>query len=78
MNALVLEEINKLSIRNFPIEEELSDYDVRVEPKCVGICGSDIHYYTHGRIGDFIVKDPMILGHEASGIITEVGSKVKN
>ena len=42
----------------------------------VGICGSDVHYLKHGRIGDFIVKDPMVLGHEASGIVSEVGEGV--
>ena len=35
----------------------------------VGICGSDVHYWTHGAIGDFIVKAPMIIGHEAAGIV---------
>ena len=38
----------------------------------VGICGSDVHYWTNGRIGDFIVKAPMVLGHEAAGIVSEV------
>ncbi len=43
----------------------------------VGICGSDVHYYTHGAIGQFVVRAPMVLGHEASGTIIEVGSDVK-
>jgi len=42
----------------------------------VGICGSDVHYWTHGSIGDFVVKAPMVLGHEASGIVHEVGEHV--
>src|SRR5690606_30407462 len=41
-------------------------------------CGSDVHYYTHGAIGPFVVREPMILGHEAAGIIEEVGSAVEN
>ncbi|KAL7036374.1 hypothetical protein ACKWTF_008789 [Chironomus riparius] len=45
---------------------------------CVGICGSDIHYLVHGRIGDFVVKDKMIIGHEASGIVQKLGKDVKN
>ncbi|KAJ9574600.1 hypothetical protein L9F63_008227 [Diploptera punctata] len=45
---------------------------------CVGICGSDVHYLVNGRIGDFIVKAPMIIGHEASGIVKKVGKNVKN
>lgn len=45
---------------------------------CVGICGSDVHYYEHGRVGDFIVKSPMIIGHEASGTVAKVGPGVKD
>ena len=37
----------------------------------VGICGSDIHFYTYGAIGDFIIKSPLILGHEGSGIVSK-------
>ena len=40
------------------------------------MCGSDVHYYTHGAIGPFVVKEPMILGHEAAGEVVEVGSAV--
>jgi len=78
MKALVLKEKNKLAVEDFAIDEELSPSDVRIAIKRVGICGSDIHYYLHGRIGDFILKEPMILGHEASGIVIEVGSNVKD
>lgn len=45
---------------------------------CVGICGSDVHYYVHGRIADFIVDSPMVIGHEASGIVVKVGKDVTN
>lgn len=44
----------------------------------VGICGSDVHYWQHGRIADFVVKDPMVLGHEASGQVVKVGPAVKH
>ena len=69
MDALVLESVERLAIRDFPIEERLGPRDVRIALRTVGICGSDIHYYTHGRIGPYVVTDPMILGHEASGVI---------
>jgi D-xylulose reductase len=49
---------------------------VRIAIRTVGICGSDVHYYTHGAIGPFVVKEPMILGHEAAGTVIEVGSQV--
>ncbi|XP_039629644.1 sorbitol dehydrogenase isoform X2 [Polypterus senegalus] len=44
----------------------------------VGICGSDVHYWQHGRIGDFVLTKPMILGHEASGRVLKTGSAVKH
>jgi D-xylulose reductase len=78
MKALVLKGKNNLSVEDFAINEQLSPTDVRIAIKKVGICGSDIHYYLHGRIGDFIVKEPMILGHEASGIVIETGPDVKH
>ena len=76
MQALVLEEKLRLSLRDFPVEETLGPRDVRIKLKTVGVCGSDVHYYTHGAIGPFVVREPMILGHEASGVIEEVGSAV--
>ena len=79
MKALVLEEKLKLSLRDFPIENEevMGPHDVRIKLHTVGICGSDVHYYTHGGAGIFQVKAPMILGHEASGTVIETGKAVK-
>ncbi|GGE13793.1 alcohol dehydrogenase [Aureimonas endophytica] len=74
--ALVLEAKDRLSLREFKLDEVLGPRDVRIAIHTVGICGSDVHYYTHGAIGPFVVKEPMILGHEASGIVTEIGSDV--
>jgi len=51
---------------------------VLVKIEYVGICGSDIHYYEDGRIGDFVVTGPLVLGHEASGTIVEVGAGVRH
>lgn len=76
MEALVLEKVEKLALRDIRIEENLGPRDVRIRLRTVGICGSDIHYYTHGRIGQFVVSEPMILGHEASGVVEETGSAV--
>lgn len=76
MEALVLEKQNELQIRDIQIDEPLGAHDVRIDLRTVGVCGSDVHYYEKGRIGPFIVKEPMILGHEASGRITEIGSEV--
>jgi len=68
--------------RKIVIEEEKepeikNNNDVLVRIRCVGICGSDVHYFLEGRIGDQIVKDKIIVGHEASGEVVEVGKDVK-
>lgn len=75
--ALVLESKRKLSLRICQVNETLDSNDVRIANHTVGICGSDVHYYTHGSIGQFVVKEPMILGHEASGIVVECGKDVQ-
>jgi threonine dehydrogenase-like Zn-dependent dehydrogenase len=46
--------------------------------RSVGICGSDVHYWVEGRIGDFVVKEPMVMGHESSGVVIATGEGVKN
>ncbi len=76
--ALVLEAKGTLSLRPCPVDETLGPNDVRIANHTVGICGSDVHYYTHGAIGQFVVNEPMILGHEASGVVVECGKDVRN
>lgn len=76
MRALVLERVGELSLREIDLPQEVGPDDVRIRLHTVGVCGSDVHYYTHGRIGDFIVNEPMVLGHEAAGTIIEVGANV--
>jgi len=78
MNALVLERIHEISLRAIDVHQEMGPKDVRVKVARVGICGSDVHYYTHGRIGPFVVEEPMILGHEAAGTVVAVGSEVSS
>jgi len=76
MKALVLEKAYSLKIIDMPLYESMGPDEVRIAIKNVGICGSDLHYYTNGGIGEYVVKEPMVLGHEAAGIITETGSNV--
>src|SRR5438552_3800957 len=76
MKALVLERKGELSLRDIDLSLEVGPDDVKIAIHTVGICGSDIHYYTHGRIGHYVVDAPMVLGHEAAGTIVEVGSNV--
>lgn len=74
MKALVLDDYNKLNYRDFPDPEILAD-EVLVEVKACGICGSDVHGFD-GSTGRR--KPPVVMGHEASGIILETGAEVKN
>jgi L-iditol 2-dehydrogenase len=52
--------------------------EVLVRVTAVGVCGSDVHYYEHGRIGRYVVDAPLILGHEAGGYVASVGPDVKS
>lgn len=52
--------------------------DVLVKIEYVGVCGSDLHFFKDGHIGDYVVDEPLVLGHEPGGTIVEVGSNVKN
>jgi len=78
MQAVVLMPDRKLHIRDIAIDEPFGPHDVRIAVHTVGICGSDVHYYAHGRVGPFVVEAPMVLGHEASGTVLEVGSEVRH
>jgi L-iditol 2-dehydrogenase len=55
----------------------LGERDVLVEVRSVGVCGSDVHYYEHGRIGSFVVDRPLVLGHEASGVVIDRGARAR-
>src|SRR5271166_1501476 len=77
MLSLVLERAHELNVRDIDLPTQLGPHDVRVKMHTVGICGSDVHYYTHGAIGQFIVRDPLVLGHEASGVVAACGANVK-
>ncbi len=76
MKAVYLERVGEIAIRDYQEEKKLGPTDVEIAIKNVGICGSDIGYYRHGRIGDFVVRAPMILGHEAAGVVMSIGSEV--
>jgi L-iditol 2-dehydrogenase len=75
MEAAVLTAPHSISIR--PVTVPVLEPDqVLVRVAAVGVCGSDVHYYEHGRIGPYVVENPLVLGHELSGRIEEVGSAV--
>ena len=77
MKAVVLEEQGVINVRVRSRTSRIpGPGELRIAPYTVGVCGSDLHYYTHGRVGKYVVEQPMILGHEAAGTVLEVGPGV--
>ena len=75
MKVAVMNGVGKMGF----VEREIpqpADNEVLVKLEYVGICGSDMHYYETGRIGDYVVKPPFVLGHEPGGVVVEVGKNV--
>ena len=77
MRALVLEKKGELSLREIALPLDVGPDDVKIAIHTVGVCGSDVHYYTHGAIGSYVVRAPMVLGHEAAGTVIETGANVE-
>jgi L-iditol 2-dehydrogenase len=65
MKSMVLTGIRQLGIIEKPVPELQRDNEVLIRMESVGICGSDIHYYTHGKIGSQVVQYPFTVGHNA-------------
>jgi L-iditol 2-dehydrogenase len=76
MKAAILHKPLDLRVEDVNIPQ-IGSNDVLVKMKRVGICGSDVHYYLEGQVASFVIKKPLILGHECSGEIVEKGEKVK-
>ena len=77
MKVAVMTGIGKMGYTTRPIPTPTED-EVLVKLEYVGICGSDMHYYETGAIGNYVVKPPFVLGHEPGGTVVEVGSAVKH
>jgi L-iditol 2-dehydrogenase len=75
MRAAVLVEPGRIEMAQRPVPKPAAG-DVLVRVSSVGVCGSDTHYYRHGRVGGFVVEAPLVLGHEAAGTIVGVGESV--
>ncbi|MGI6776900.1 MAG: NAD(P)-dependent alcohol dehydrogenase [Acetivibrionales bacterium] len=75
--AVVLTNLKTLEFRDVPMPEVKPD-EILLKLEAVGVCGSDVHYYEKGKIGDFVVEYPFILGHECAGTVVEIGSEVKD
>ncbi len=75
MRASVLLGARSIEMQERPVPVPRAD-EVLVRVRSVGVCGSDVHYYKEGRIGGYVVEQPLILGHEVSGVVVDVGSDV--
>lgn len=73
MKVAQLVDVAKIQVVDMPEPQLASDLDVKVQVKAVGICGTDLHIFSHGRAD---VQFPRVMGHELSGVVTEVGNKV--
>lgn len=77
MKAMLLTGIRQMEMLEVPEPVIENPGQVKIKMSVVGICGSDIHYYTQGRIGTQVVEYPFAVGHEGAGIVIETGSAVK-
>ena len=77
MAAAVMDRPLSIEVKKVCIPEPKPD-EALILVHCIGICGSDVHYYEHGKIGRYEVKQPIILGHELAGVVVKVGNGVSN
>ncbi len=78
MKQVVLTGIRKMELTEAKVPAILNSTEVKIRLKTIGVCGSDIHYYSTGKIGTQVVQYPFPVGHECSGIIEEIGEEVTN
>ncbi len=77
MDAAVLRKPMDIRVEKVAVPKPQPD-EALIRVHCIGVCGSDIQYYEHGKIGRYVVKEPIILGHELAGEVVEVGERVQN
>ncbi|MCD6354235.1 MAG: alcohol dehydrogenase catalytic domain-containing protein [Prolixibacteraceae bacterium] len=78
MKKVVLTGIKKMELVQAKVPEISDANEVKIKLAAIGVCGSDIHYYSVGKIGSQVVEYPFAVGHECSGIISDVGEEVTN
>ena len=76
MRVSVLRGIGDVAVEERPVRQPGTG-EVLIRIRSVGVCGSDVHYYDHGRIGPYVVERPLVLGHEAGGEVVAVGPDVQ-
>lgn len=76
--SFILRKVKDVAYGDIPIPRIENDHDVILQIGQTGICGSDVHYWQRGRIGDFVLNSPIVLGHESAGTVVKVGLAVRN
>lgn len=76
--SFLLRAVKDVSLTSIPSPTIDDPYDVIVQIGQTGICGSDVHYWQRGRIGDFVLTSPIVLGHESAGTVVAIGASVRN
>lgn len=76
--SFILRAVKDVHLGDIPKPQIDGPYDVIVQVGQTGICGSDVHYWQRGRIGDFVLNSPIVLGHESAGVVVEIGPRVTN
>lgn len=77
MKAAILDQPFSIEVKKISIPEPRPN-EALIKVHCIGICGSDVHYYEHGKIGRYVVQEPIVLGHEVAGTVVRIGAEVKN
>ncbi|MEC0332122.1 NAD(P)-dependent alcohol dehydrogenase [Paenibacillus macerans] len=77
MKAAIMDKPLSIAVKEMDIPAP-KENEALIKVYCIGICGSDVHYYEHGKIGRYVVKEPIVLGHELAGEVVEVGVNVTN
>jgi L-iditol 2-dehydrogenase len=78
MKAVYLHAAGDLRMHEEAVPALTGADEVLIKIAAVGVCGSDVHFYQRGRIGPFVVEEPLILGHECSGVVEQVGAEVRS
>src|SRR4030042_696018 len=76
MKSMMLTGIRQMEMKTVADPVIVNDTDVLIRMERIGVCGSDIHYYTTGRIGSQVVRYPFPVGHEGAGIVEKTGHRV--
>jgi len=78
MRSMVLTGIRQMEMREVPDPKISNETDVLIKMSTMGVCGSDVHYFVSGKIGNRVVQYPFPVGHEGSGVVERIGKGVRN